>query len=73
MHANCDFGPNHPQQSKARRYASFQQIAAQLNPLSPAALRSNRGGNRIDTDLNHNSFAHDLVTIFSVHGRTREG
>ena len=58
MNGDRKVGADDSQQPHTRSDSSFQQIAAQLNPLSSAALRSNGGGYRVDTNLNQYRFRH---------------
>jgi hypothetical protein len=58
MNGNRKLGAHDSQQPDAGSHSTFQQIAAQLNPLSPAALRRNGGGYRVDTNLNQYRFRH---------------
>src|SRR5215469_14867886 len=47
MHSDRNLGSNDREQAQARGYPSFEQVAAQFDPLSPAALRRQSGGDRV--------------------------
>lgn len=59
MECNRSVRPHYPKQTKTGSNAAFEQITAQLNALSSAALRSDGGGDGVNANFYEHRFGHD--------------
>ena len=51
------------QKAEAGSNAPLEQVAAEFNPLRPAALRCCGGGDRVHADFNQHRFHHDVGRV----------